>query len=1321
MQLGEVFRLAARLLAANRSRLVVLAAGSVAVALAASSISLASLVSLASVHQTVAAGWRGAYDILIRPADTQSVAFRDLQVVPGNYLGVPTRGISRSQWEAVRSIPGVEVAAPVASLGWMKQDDVSVGVQLVHPRPGDILRIDLETRVAGGSSITSTSFLALNATGSAPSLLVGAHDLAVAADKLYASVGTLPSAWGLVVGVDPDEEQALIGLHKYVSGDYLPQGVRRTQDPVYGQTAVAVPVLTAADAPLSGSVTVRVQRISGLDANAIAAAVALRNRPTDPSSEKELVQYVADLTAGGTTETSVAAERPLGALVQPLRADQIALGADGVLGPVHEGGGGSFANGRNALLVPRTAPYASNGRALTLPASGSWARQIAPAIKAIQPQGFTDSGAGFGGDDALYRPVSVVRPQLFRVEAIGRYDLSALSAFASAANYVPLGVYEDAPRRLIATPGGKRVDEILPSSLNPAGLNPLPPAGLTNLDTVEALRGPQFIDAIRVRVGSIQGYSPSALDKIQGVAAAIVQRTHLRVDVVAGSSPVDVPVDIPGRGTIAERWTTLGEAVRIESATAGFAGILLWAALGVVLLYLLTFGLFLVGEQANELSILRSIGWGRLPLTGVIAAQATMLGAASAILSAAVTGAIGAAMRIAVPWVALAGVAAAALILHVLAAGLVALIISRRRHGGQLSAAAADRPLMQSSGVLRFAMAQAGESRLRLIGVTVGLGVGVAICGVVLGLQLGLGGRLNLTVLGQVVRLQVGPYHLLAAAAALFAAGAMAVDAAVASVERRISTIGVLRAVGWRRREIRRLILAEVTAPAAFGGITAAVLISAVLLGAEAPVLEVISIALLSALVAMGVGAMAALPAADIAARVAPVLTLSAEGASNAVPGFTGRSALLSVGSFASVAVIGVLVWGLVAPAPLSPNVFVPPPSKPPLTATAQAVQRDISAITSHPDRRPGSQALNLTRGYLRDQLIAAGYSVKEISFIGARLDLRDSGGNPVSLDPISSLFTIAVAYDPSLLSGTQATFRGTSIHYVDGQARASPPCLNGLVIARVGEKVVDVANADLAARLQLRCLGTTKAVVAVTAPDAEWRSLPHLVSIVGLSRESHVVAEPKASSGAQRNAPWLVAPMDSTGPAATQSAAPAAAALEAARLAVSRGIAVRLAFVVIEDGEIASFLEYAAHNSPARAIILGPLGGVVPMALGTTSFPSVITDEQLRLGLLATVSADHNAASWLETAQSSRRTATSAQLLDALSSTGLTPSREAGQNIFGLAAGLDAASIAEIAVPDSDIAPVAGTEADLASQVDIARVGSLAEQLVAALRSEAK
>lgn len=1324
--LPALIRLATSLLVANRPRLIVLVAGSTAVALAASSIAIASVVSFATMRQTVAAGWRGPYDILVRPQGAPAMSLGDRRVVPINYLGSPTRGITRGDWQRIEQIPGVEVAAPVAALGWMKPDDASVGVRLAVNDPKDIYRIDIQTEVNSRVRATSCVLAADPATG-VPTLFVGCDGALGGDGSLDVSAGLLPSAWGLVVGVDPIEEDKLVGLASYVEGGALERGVREIEDPAYGGRAIAVPVLTANGQLLAGNLWITVRRLQGVDPAAILTEIAARNAQAQQEGRPFLdlagmMAVVDEATATAREEIVNAARSPLVELIQPLHNVPVELAEPGRITTAT--GGRYSAFGRNVLLVPRPPTYREvDSTTLQLDSIGLWTQDIAPRIAALQPPNFADPAADFGEsltiDDQIFRPLRVEEPPPFVLQPVGTYDLPSLSArYNTAVNYAPLGIYGDAPRRQIAMPNGEAVDDVLPGSLNPGGVNPLPPVGLTNLEAVEALRGSSFIDAVRVRVAGVSEYSPAAVQKIEDVASAIRSRTGLDVIVVAGSSTIDLDVEVPGLGTISERWTTLGEAPRIERATGGFSGFLLWVALLVVALYLVTFGLFLVADQAGELAVLRLIGWRRRDAIGLLMSQATVLGVSSGVLGCLVTLGVGWGLALNVPAGVLAAVGAGTVLAHLGAAGLIGAWQSRRPYRTALRGAPTQAPrTVRAQGTSSLAFANALDSRLRVVGLTVALGLAVALANVVIGLQFGLQGRLRTTLLGQLVAVRVGPYHVLAAAAAMFAAGAMATNGAILAVERRLAVLGLLRAVGWSARDLHRLIRLEIGIPGLIAGAFGAIVTLVSLLAVGISALPIVLLTLLAVVAAPPIALLAAQPAMDLATRVAPGITLRAEGASGLMPGFTGRSALVAVGTFGSVAIAASIAWSVIQPPgiPVSAVVATPTPLAP--TQSEVRVEHDIEAIAAQADRHAGTATLAVAQAYVRDRLEAAGYRVTQVRFLVRTPTLLDVQGAPVDRErQLSSVFPVTLAYDSVLPDSGDLRFR--DLTFVDATRSAvARDCPAGLVLLRVGIRVGEYSKAEAAAEFQTRCAGRTAAVLGVTAPDADWAQAPAILGEVRLPVATHLIAESQPAPGP--GTPWLIAALDADGPGATQSAAPSAVALEVARLAAERHAALRLAFTIEQDGAAASSLiRYVAQFSPgARVVTLGPMGGPVATTLGSTDTPAQLGPDSVTAALLATVSIDADSADWLATARQQARTSTGADWLTTIAAkTELTPTGTVGLNVFALAAGLDAAFLGEDPLPVGSVQSIAGTAADTPDQVDIGAIARLATAIAAAL-----
>ena len=78
--------------------------------------------SIQNIHQKVESDVkhyaRGSYDILVRPQEAIHPLEEQLGIVPENYIGFGRGGISIDQWEAIKNRKDIEIAAPVASLGY---------------------------------------------------------------------------------------------------------------------------------------------------------------------------------------------------------------------------------------------------------------------------------------------------------------------------------------------------------------------------------------------------------------------------------------------------------------------------------------------------------------------------------------------------------------------------------------------------------------------------------------------------------------------------------------------------------------------------------------------------------------------------------------------------------------------------------------------------------------------------------------------------------------------------------------------------------------------------------------------------------------------------------------------------------------------------------------------------------------------------------------------------------------------------------------------------------------------------------------------------
>jgi hypothetical protein len=78
------------------------------------------------VHGTLKNAFRPAYDILVRPPNSQTPLETSERLVRPNFMSAIFGGISLSQWHHVEQIRGVAVAAPVANVGYLLVDTSSI-------------------------------------------------------------------------------------------------------------------------------------------------------------------------------------------------------------------------------------------------------------------------------------------------------------------------------------------------------------------------------------------------------------------------------------------------------------------------------------------------------------------------------------------------------------------------------------------------------------------------------------------------------------------------------------------------------------------------------------------------------------------------------------------------------------------------------------------------------------------------------------------------------------------------------------------------------------------------------------------------------------------------------------------------------------------------------------------------------------------------------------------------------------------------------------------------------------------------------------------
>ena len=792
---------------------------------------------------TVAANFQPAYDILVRPKGARSAVESETRTVQPDFLSGIYGGITMNQWKQIEKIPGVSAAAPIAMVGYAE-----LAADMFVPIPAAALKGSGRQlyRVSttwvsdnGASRVTQPSgYLyvtplrlrggngqpATDGTGPGCVLIdtvntvnpaAEAHPFGPAAQSFttcWSRVNqyNLPRAtrpgdteagyyieWNipvLIAAIDPDAEAKLDGLNKaLISGSYLKEN--------QGDNGPEVPVLASS--------------ASGMDEYAHTTVQQLATSSRMP-----------DMTASWTTaEASVPGRTVATDHTTAQQAYSNELTGDGayVMMTIPEGKYAGLSFGGYWSVSPvdyqRAASGALTPRHVTNPAS-IWDGLTAP----------------MDNEDSQYRTVtSHATPpnpntpiqDYPLITVAGKFDPAKIKSF-SALSQVPLGDFQATPAAPATAASSRTLHggDLLPNQ-NLGGLVSQPVNLVTTLSALPELQNAGAfkdvdasdpISSIRVKVAGVTGAGATSRAQINTVALQIARRTGLDVDVVAGSSPSPVAINLPADTfgqpalTLSENWVREGVALAILDAVDRQSVALFTLILVVCVLFVANAATAAVRSRRRELGVLAAVGWRRSRLFATVLGELAWIGLAAGLLAAAVAVPISVALGLdASPGRALLAVPVAMGVAII--AGLVPAWLAARADpvSSVRPPVLAVRRARQPRGITSMAMLNVLRTPGRaLIGV-VSLAIGIAALTLLTAVTVAFRGQIDGTLLGNAIAVQVRGVDYIAAGATV-ALGVLAVaDVVFLNITERSAELAAIRAFGWRDTLLARLVITEGT------------------------------------------------------------------------------------------------------------------------------------------------------------------------------------------------------------------------------------------------------------------------------------------------------------------------------------------------------------------------------------------------------------------------------------------------------------------------------------------------------------------------------
>lgn len=826
---------------------------------------------------TVARSFRPAYDILVRPRGSTTALERSQQLVRPNYLSGIFGGISLNQYAEVKRLAGVQVAAPIAMVGYVLQNRrfqvdlrpylgsgprqvfrvtvtrstdrglsrlvdvpstyVYVTNRVLQPPTGYTVRPNTVTgpteTLESGRTVVVCPQLTIPTQTTGPFDPLQRDDTQCNSRNPASPGGFGPATGGavsaqvsfpvpfLIAAVDPAAEARLAHLDTaVVRGRYLRSSDHPTVFGTGQGSTLTVPVLVASRGYVDDRDLVTIRRLSAEATQAMTAGLF-----PDPLTRR-LAAQDGPIVANRTIDATNAYQQLTTQLVTGLR----------------EGGGGSLVESYWTVGPTR---YARRG-----------SRELAPLVvdnpvsvwqSSFQPTGFVNapaegadvafralsphvgSNAGVGGMLALPAP-----------HAVGLFDPTKLPGF-SGLSAVPEETYT-AP---VATPADGRTgrllggQELLPNG-NFAGYLQSPPLLLTTLASLPAFYNPSVfpnpnaaepISVIRIRVAGVTGVDAVSRERIRLVAQQVVARTGLEVDITAGSSPTPMTIDLPagrfGRPplTLREGWVKKGVAVAILTAVDRKSLMLFVLILAVCALFVANTAAAAVRTRRTELGVLACIGWRPTKLFAAALLELGLVGLVAGVLGSLLALPLSAAfgLSVSVPRAALA--VPAAVVLALLAGVAPAFRAARSTPGEAVRPAVlVSHRARQPRGVVGLAMLNLARVPGRSVVGAASLGIGVCALTLLLAVTLAFQGELVGSLLGGAISVQIRAVDYVAAAV-MMALGALALgDVLYLNIRDRATELTTLRAIGWRERPLGRLVATEGIGMGVVGSVVGAAL-----------------------------------------------------------------------------------------------------------------------------------------------------------------------------------------------------------------------------------------------------------------------------------------------------------------------------------------------------------------------------------------------------------------------------------------------------------------------------------------------------------------
>jgi hypothetical protein len=734
--------------------------------------------------------WKSSYDIVVRPQGSRSVT-EDLNLLEPNYLSGLSGGISMEQYKKIKQMDDIEIAAPIAMVGYLFNDVKLDQISVTEPGVYRLKTIETNNDGIGDAKDEGAFYFTVGGwepEGTGKEYGTGRFD----GDLKYGSNI-------LLAGIDPDAEAKLVGLDQAI--------IDNSNSRYFSREDAAEEIVLDEDLDIKDTTIPVIISNKEYSDSKISFVVEKLDIPFQKLDEqKESMENVKK--NGGETYLS----KQKGTVIEKHTFTTIQAQKEIVKTIMNNQS--TLSNSSNFVaLKPSPVEY----RPIDSPFKDRWSfsYEITP---------YTLPKDSLIKVDQAYREVNMFGDNFkdwlrVRLNPVGVFDPTKINISKDPLTELPMETYFPAKAQLVMDADEKPVNppRTMKPANNPYGFLTKPPTMLTTLDTAAKLLKDKPIASIRVKVKGVKNLNKDSEKLLKQVADQIEKETGLITDITLGSSPQPALTHVPGIegrmgiGWLEQPWIKLGSSISIFKETKVGASSFIVAVILVAIVYVFSSNLLMMYARKKEFAVLLSLGWRPNQLSKLLFIESVILGSIVSVISWIILGYIYLTNDIDTSTGRIVLIGIFGLLIYLLGTLIPAILVQKIKpydsmKAGEISKGKRYFKSQTPIGIsVNYMITRWKRSVLSIISMALPSAMLIFFIFVTFRLK----GVMYATWLGQYVAVEIGPMHYLAMGIAMAIAILTTLEIIWQNVVERQPEFAVLKALGWRDGTIRKIILFE--------------------------------------------------------------------------------------------------------------------------------------------------------------------------------------------------------------------------------------------------------------------------------------------------------------------------------------------------------------------------------------------------------------------------------------------------------------------------------------------------------------------------------